>query len=99
MNSKNHFLRSLGLAFRGVFIFLFAMSVFSATPTRAAGGPDLVVSKSYTGGNFVPLENGRTYTITVTNQGDDDTDGTTVTVVDALPPATEMTVTAISGSG
>lgn len=103
MNSKNHFLRSLSVAFRGAFILLFALSVFTVTtPTRAAGGPDLIITKSHTGGNFIPLENGRTYTITVTNQGENAIDDATsgmVTVVDALPPATEMTVTDISGTG
>jgi hypothetical protein len=94
MNSKNHFLRLLGLAFRGVFIFLFAMSVFSAAPTRAAGEPDLAISMIHNGGNFIPLENGRTYTITVENVGESQTTGT-VTMVVTLPAG--LTATAISG--
>lgn len=106
MNSKNH-LRSFGAAFRGVFIFLLVVSVFSApTPTRAAGGQDLIVTKSPVGGNFIPLENGRAYTITVRNQGSEDTDGSDVIVVDSLNSlparpdgAPELVATNISGDG
>ncbi len=97
MNSKNHFLRSFGAAFRGGIILLLVLSVFTATPARAEGGPDLIIIKSHTGGNFVPLETGRTYTLTVTNMGEDDTVGD-VTVVDA-PLSNELTVTNISGDG
>jgi len=40
---------------------------------------------------------GRTYTLAVSNVGFADTNGTTVTVVDTLPP--DLTATAISGAG
>ncbi len=58
------------------------------------GVPDLTVAKSHSG-NFTQGQPG-TYTITVTNVGGKDSDGTTVTVTDTLPA--KLTATAISGT-
>lgn len=57
---------------------------------------DLTVAKSHSG-NFAQGDTGDTYTITVTNNGDKSTDGTTVTVTDTLP--TGLTATNITGTG
>lgn len=57
---------------------------------------DLTINKSHTG-NFTQGEQGKTYTLTVTNNGDGSTDGSTVTVTDTLP--TGLTATALSGTG
>jgi uncharacterized repeat protein (TIGR01451 family) len=57
---------------------------------------DLTVAKTHTG-NFTQGDTGDTYTITVTNNGDQPTDGTTVTVKDTLP--TGLTATNITGTG
>jgi uncharacterized repeat protein (TIGR01451 family) len=59
------------------------------------GVPDLIIAKTHTG-NFTQGQTGATYTITVTNAGGKDTDGTTVTVTDTLPA--KLTPTAISGT-
>ncbi|HEY6971363.1 MAG TPA: hypothetical protein VJA94_19295 [Candidatus Angelobacter sp.] len=58
-------------------------------------GPDPAITKSHSG----TFEEGKTgtYTITVKNTGLSATDGTTVTVTDALP--TGMTFNAVSGTG
>ncbi|MDQ3262852.1 MAG: DUF11 domain-containing protein [Myxococcota bacterium] len=69
-------------------------------PTRAnitVLAPDLVVTKSHTG-DFTQGDFGRTYTLTVTNQGPGRTQpGIAVTVVDTLPAG--LTATALSGTG
>src|SRR5882762_4205814 len=57
--------------------------------------PDLTIIKSHSG-NFVQVQTGATYTITITNSGGTATSGT-VTVTDTLPPS--LTPTAISGTG
>ena len=57
---------------------------------------DLTINKSHTG-NFTQGEQGKTYTLTVTNNGDGSTDGSTVTVTDTLPAG--LTATALSGTG
>jgi uncharacterized repeat protein (TIGR01451 family) len=51
---------------------------------EASMGPDLTITKTHVG-NFTQGQTGATYTITVTNSGDDQTDGSTVTVTDTLP--------------
>jgi uncharacterized repeat protein (TIGR01451 family) len=82
-----------------IHIFLLSLLVLSLGVTnsvQAAGLADLIVEKSHTG-DFTQNEIGKTYTIKVKNQGDDPTDGTTVTVVDTLP--TGLTATAITGTG
>ena len=56
----------------------------------------LTVSVSHTG-NFAPGQQGATYTLTVTNNGDGPTNGTTVTVTDSVP--TGMTLVSMAGSG
>ncbi|HVN15985.1 MAG TPA: sortase, partial [Anaerolineales bacterium] len=58
--------------------------------------PDLTITKTHIG-NFAQGQTGAQYTITVTNSGTGPTDGSTVTVADALP--TGLTATAISGTG
>ena len=68
----------------------------SATATLAVGSPDLTVSKSHTG-TFAQGQTGAQYTITASNVGSAATDGTAVTVTDALPAG--LTATAMSGSG
>lgn len=57
---------------------------------------DLTVAKTHIG-NFTQGDTGDTYSITVTNNGDKSTDGTTVTVTDTLP--TGLTATSIAGTG
>jgi uncharacterized repeat protein (TIGR01451 family) len=60
------------------------------------GVPDLAIAKTHSG-NFTQGQTGAAYTITVTNAGGKDTDGTTtVTVTDTLP--TGLSATAISGT-
>jgi len=63
--------------------------------TVSQGGPDLAITKTHTPG-WQPGDSGRTYTITVINQGGTNSSGT-VTVTDTLP--TGLTATAISGNG
>jgi kumamolisin len=58
-------------------------------------GPDLTIAKTHTG-SFLQGDTGKTYTLTVTNNGSAATSGT-VTVTDALP--TGLTATAFSGTG
>jgi len=58
--------------------------------------PDLQIAKPHTG-NFTQGQTGATFTITVANVGLKSTDGTTVTVADALPA--KLTATAASGTG
>jgi uncharacterized repeat protein (TIGR01451 family) len=57
--------------------------------------PDLVIAKSHTG-NFMQLQTGATYTLTVSNIGIGQSAGT-VTVTDTLPPG--FTGTSMSGAG
>jgi len=58
--------------------------------------PDLSIAKSHSGiWNLGDV--GKTYSLTVSNVGGISTDGSTVTVVDALP--TGLTATAIAGTG
>ncbi len=68
----------------------------SATATLAVGAPDLTVTKNHTGA-FAQAEVGAQYTITASNVGSAPTDGTAVTVTDALPAG--LTATAMSGTG
>jgi uncharacterized repeat protein (TIGR01451 family) len=56
---------------------------------------DLTITSAHTG-NFTQGQNGATYTLTATNSGGLDTNGT-VTVTDTLPAA--LTATAIAGTG
>ncbi len=69
-------------------------------PTRAnltVVAPDLVVTKSHVG-NFTQADAGRTYTLTVSNQGPGRTQpGSPVAVLDTLPAG--MTATALTGTG
>jgi uncharacterized repeat protein (TIGR01451 family) len=96
MKTENN--KGLPVWLKTLHIFLLSLLVLTlhtASPVRAAGLADLVVEKSHTG-DFTQNEQGKTYTIKVKNQGDDPTDGTTVTVVDTLP--TGLTATAIAGT-
>src|SRR5258708_38868039 len=58
--------------------------------------PDLQIAKTHTG-SFTQGQTGATFTITVTNVGLKFTDGTTVTMTDALPG--KFTATAAAGTG
>jgi uncharacterized repeat protein (TIGR01451 family) len=64
--------------------------------TIVTAGPDLTISKTHLG-NFSQGQVGAAYTITVTNGGLGPTDGSIVTVTDALPVG--VTATGISGGG
>jgi uncharacterized repeat protein (TIGR01451 family) len=66
------------------------------TATSAPAGPDLTIAKTH-GGTFSRGQVGATYSITVTNDGSADTDGSLVTVTDTLPAG--LTATAINGLG
>ena len=68
----------------------------SGDSTIVATGPDLVIAKTHAG-NFTQGQIGATYTITVTNNGGSPTNGSAVTVTDALPAG--LTATSISGGG
>jgi len=57
---------------------------------------DLTLTKTHSG-TWNPGDSGKTYTLTASNTGASPTDGSTVTVVDALPVG--LTATAISGAG
>lgn len=91
MNDKKYSLRKLA-RLCGLSLFLFLLS---NVPVRAAGEPDLTITKTHTG-TFTPLETGKTYTITVSNIGASPSTGT-VTVVDTLPSG--LSATDISGGG
>jgi len=67
-----------------------------SVPVDAAPTSDLSIAKVHGGGNFIQGETGRTFTITVTNDGSASTTGT-VTVVDTLP--TGLTATNLAGTG
>jgi len=67
-----------------------------ADVTTIVQKPDLAIAKSHAG-IWNLGATGKTYTITVSNDGGIATDGSTVTVVDSLP--TGLTATAISGTG
>jgi uncharacterized repeat protein (TIGR01451 family) len=58
--------------------------------------PDLTIAKSHTD-PFTQGDVGDTYTITVSNSGNDSTTGT-VTVTDTLPPGAVLTASAINGT-
>jgi uncharacterized repeat protein (TIGR01451 family) len=60
------------------------------------GQTDLTISKTHSGA-FTQGDLGKTYTLTVTNIGPIDTDGSTVTVTDTLPAG--LTATNLSGTG
>ncbi|MET0551275.1 MAG: hypothetical protein ABW002_18620, partial [Xanthomonas sp.] len=62
----------------------------------AALPPDLTIVKSHVG-DFTVGQVGATYTITVTNSGTGPTDGSTVTVADALPFG--LSATGMAGTG
>ena len=69
----------------------------STTINPAATPPDLTIAKTHAG-NFTQGQVGATYTITVSDAlGAGPTDGTTVTVTDALPAG--LSATAIGGTG
>lgn len=76
-----------------------ASGTFDFALARYQGGgvpqPSLTISKTHTA-NFIPGRVG-VYTITVGNNGTAPTNGTTVTVHDALPAG--LTATAITGNG
>lgn len=83
---------------RVFFVGVFILSLGTPSPVRAGELTDLHVVKTLNGaGTFTQGEQGRTYTITVSNPGAEPTDGTLVTVTDTLP--TGLTATAISGTG
>ncbi|MBZ5524080.1 MAG: DUF11 domain-containing protein [Acidobacteriia bacterium] len=58
--------------------------------------PDLKIAKTHAG-KFTQGQTGATFTLTVTNVGHKATDGTAVTVTDALPA--KLTATAAAGTG
>ena len=68
-----------------------ALFVPMSTTASATTGPDLTVSVNHSPGSFQRVDPpnetlyGGTLTLTVTNSGQDPTDGTSVTVTDALP--------------
>ena len=106
MNSKNQLLRRLERGFRIALISLLVLSFLATSPAHAVDLPNLTIVDgdfALTGGNLVPLETGRTYTIIVKNIGDGATTGPATVVFSELvgpPPATAgLTVTAISGTG
>jgi len=68
----------------------------ASNTTSVAQRPDLSIDKSH-GGTWHQGDVGKSYTITVSNVGYASTNGTTVTVVDALPAG--LTATAIVGTG
>jgi uncharacterized repeat protein (TIGR01451 family) len=79
---------------------------FSPNPLYAISGlltvpnpnPDLTLTKTHSG-NFAQGQTGAAYTVTVTNSGaGDKSAGNEVSVTDT-PPAGQMTLTAMSGSG
>ncbi len=57
--------------------------------------PDLTITKTHAG-NFTQGETGATYTVTVTNSGGGNSNGTTVAVTNPMP--TGLTATAASGT-
>ncbi len=67
----------------------------ASDPTKT-NQADLVLTKTHTG-PWNLGDTGRTYTLTVTNVGASPTDGSTVTVTDALPAG--LSATLMSGSG
>jgi len=75
----------------GMFILFFG----SFKSVRAEGEPDLTITKVHTG-DFTQAEQGKEYTITVTNIGEGATSGL-ITVTDILP--TGLTATAMEGVG
>lgn len=98
MNSKNILLLALERRFRIVLISLLALSFLIPSVTRAADLPNLTINMTLNGGNLVPLETGRTYSISVSNIGDFPTTGpATVTFSEVTLPA-GLTVTAINGT-
>lgn len=102
MNAENHFLRLFGITFRGALIILLALSFFSVKPAHAADLPNLTIINgdfALTGGNLVPLEAGRMYTIKVTNVGDVPTTGPATVVFSQITAPAGLTVTAMSGDG
>lgn len=94
MNTKNRFISLLAQGLRIVLVSLMALSFLISTPARAAELPNLTVDMILTGGNLIPLETGRTYTITVSNIGDDPTTAPAEVV---FSHTAGLTVTAISG--
>lgn len=95
MKAITNMLRTLTSCFRFILAGLLIVSIFVTTPAYAAVGADLTITKTHVG-NFTQAETDKTYTITVTNSGDESTTGT-VTVVDTLP--TGLTATMIDGPG
>jgi|GEM_PF-2056752 len=77
-------------------IALMAGMIGTSSPVLAAGTPDLAISVTHVGGDFAQGEQYRSYTITVTNNGDTATFGT-ITVTDTVPAG--LTPWDISGSG
>ena len=73
-----------------------ATNSLTITATTPPAGPDLTIAKTHVG-DFFRGQVGATYSITVSNDGLADTDGTQVTVADLLPAG--LTATAISGTG
>jgi len=67
----------------------------ASDPTTITPTPDFVIAKTHAG-NFAQGQTGKTYTLTVSNQGGATSSGT-VTVVDTLP--TGLTATAMAGTG
>lgn len=99
MNSKKQFMRVLNWGIRTILTGLLAISFFAISPAHAAGLPNLTVNMVLNGGNLIPLETNRTYTITVSNIGDTPTTGPATVVFSQLTVPAGLTVTAISGTG
>lgn len=99
MNLKKQFIHIVDRSFRAILVSLLVLSFLTTSPTRAAGLPNLTVNMVLNGGNLIPLETGRTFTITVSNIGDIPTTGSaTVVFSEETLPTTGLTVTAISGT-
>jgi uncharacterized repeat protein (TIGR01451 family) len=73
----------------------FVHNTASDPTTITQTGPDLVIAKTHSG-PFIQGQTG-TYTVTVSNIGLSPTDGTTVTVTDALPAG--LSLSAATGTG
>ncbi|MBN8655601.1 MAG: hypothetical protein J0M11_07690, partial [Anaerolineae bacterium] len=98
MNFKKQFIHIVDRGFRAILVSLLVLSFLTTSPTRAAGLPNLTVNMVLNGGNLIPLETGRTFTITVSNIGDIPTTGPATVVFSEDTVPIGLTVTSISGT-
>jgi uncharacterized repeat protein (TIGR01451 family) len=75
---------------------LFALAVLAQSAIASPPAPDMTITKTHNN-NFTQGDVGDIYTLTATNTGNKQTDGSTITVVDTLPSG--LTATAMSGPG